>query len=325
MARLSTLIVGVSLTAATLSLSAVANAADAYTVKQGDTLSGIARRVDVPLADLLSANSLTVTSVIHPGQRLTVPDASSSAEPGSTYTVAAGDTLSGIASRHRVSLSSLLSINGLRATSLIMAGMQLKLPAGVTGGTSTAGAVSGSTHTVVAGDTLGGIASRYRVSLQSLLAVNGLRATSLITSGMQLKLPAGATAALPTPTTPAQRVLAYALAQLGKPYVFFTKGPTAFDCSGLSLAAYAQVGIPLVHHAATQAQQGSAVDYWNEAIQAGDLIFLDGDWNGVIDHVGIALNATTWVQASQSRGTVLTGPIPSDSVIIAVRRFLSTE
>lgn len=264
MARLSTLIVGVSLTAATLSLPAVVNAADAYTVKQGDTLSGIARRVDVPLADLLSANSLTVTSVIHPGQRLTVPDASSSAEPGST-------------------------------------------------------------HTVVAGDTLGGIASRYRVSLQSLLAVNGLRATSLITSGMQLKLPAGATAALPTPTTPAQRVLAYALAQLGKPYVFFTKGPTAFDCSGLSLAAYAQVGIPLVHHAATQAQQGSAVDYWNEAIQAGDLIFLDGDWNGVIDHVGIALNASTWVQASQSRGTVLTEPIPSDSVIVAVRRFLSAE
>ncbi len=325
MARLSTLIVGVSLTAATLSLPAVVNAADAYTVKQGDTLSGIARRVDVPLADLLSVNSLTVTSVIHPGQRLTVPDASLSAEPGSTYTVAAGDTLSGIASRYRVPLSSLLSVNGLRATSLIMAGMQLKLPAGVTGGTSTAWAVSGSTHTVVAGDTLGGIASRYRVSLQPLLAVNGLRATSLITSGMQLKLPAGATAALPTPTTPAQRVLAYALAQLGKPYVFFTKGPTAFDCSGLSLAAYAQVGIPLVHHAATQAQQGSAVDYWNEAIQAGDLIFLDADWNGVIDHVGIALNASTWVQASQSHGTVLTGPIPSDSVIVAVRRFLSTE
>jgi len=331
MARLSHLIVGVTLAAATLILPAVANAADegAYTVKQGDTLSGIARRIEVPLADLLQANNLTVTSVIHPGQLLTLPDAtgggSSSAGSGSSYTVVSGDTLGGIATRNGVSLSSLLAANGLRATSLITPGMQLKLPAGATGGSTGggAGAASGATYTVVAGDTLGGIASRSGVSLQSLLSINGLRASSLITPGMQLKLPAGAAAPAPAaPATPVDRVLDFALAQVGKPYQFFTKGPTAFDCSGLSLAAYAQIGVPLVHHAATQAQQGTAVDFWTESIRAGDLVFLDGDWNGAIDHVGIALSATTWVQASQSRDVVMTGSLPSRSVIIAVRRFV---
>ena len=74
--------------------------------------------------------------------------------------------------------------------------------------------------------------------------------------------------------------LTFALAQVGKPYTFFTSGPADFDCSGLTLAAYAQIGVSLVHHAATQAQQGTEVDFWNHSIRAGDLVFLDGDWDG---------------------------------------------
>ena len=51
------------------------------------------------------------------------------------------------------------------------------------------------------------------------------------------------------------RVIAYALAQVGKPYRFFTRGPDSFDCSGLTLAAYAQIGIRLVHYSGAQACQ----------------------------------------------------------------------
>jgi cell wall-associated NlpC family hydrolase len=122
--------------------------------------------------------------------------------------------------------------------------------------------------------------------------------------------------------SPTGRAVQFALAQLGKPYVFFTKGASTFDCSGLTLAAYSQIGIELVHNAAAQATQGKAVDYWHTALQAGDLVFLDGDWDGEIDHVGMAINATSWVQASESNGGVVTGPLPSDSVIVAVRRMV---
>ena len=48
-------------------------------------------------------------------------------------------------------------------------------------------------------------------------------------------------------------------------------------------------------------------------------MFLDGDWNGEIDHVGIALGPTTWVQASKTHDVVMTGPLPPRSVTIAVR------
>lgn len=269
MVRFPRLIVSISLAAAALTLPAVANAAEdsVYVVHDGDTLSGIAIELGVPLADLLQVNGLTLTSLIVPGQNLEVPGATS-------------------------------------------------------GGS---GGAAGATHTVVAGDSLSGIAARYQVSLASLLSVNGLTASSLITPGTELLLPAGADsapAATATPSSPTDPVVAYALAQMGTPYRFFTAGPDTYDCSGLTMMAYRGIGISLVHHSGTQAQQGTAVDFWHEPLRAGDLVFLDGDWDGEIDHVGMALGPTTWVHASESHGAVVTGSLPSKSVIIAVRRFV---
>ena len=75
-----------------------------YLVKPGDFLAGIAAKVGVALPDLLSANNLTVKSVILPGQTLVVPGAANPAPaaaptpaPTLTYTVKAGDYLFGIA------------------------------------------------------------------------------------------------------------------------------------------------------------------------------------------------------------------------------------
>ena len=247
-----------------------------------------------------------------------VADASGS----DVYVVNEGDTLIGIAARLGVPLDDLLSVNGLTLTSLIVPGQRLEVP-DVTADWSS-GATSGATHTVVAGDTSSGIATRYHVSLRALLAVNDMSVTSLIMPGMRLALPAGADAPSAAPASPTDAVVAYALAQVGKPYRFFTAGPDAFDCSGLAMAAYGRVGVTLVHHSASQARQGSAVDFWSEPIRTGDLVFLDTDYDGGIDHVGIALNATSWVQASQSHGVVLTGPLPPKGVIVAVRRMVPT-
>jgi peptidoglycan endopeptidase LytE len=236
------------------------------------------------------------------------------------YVVAEGDTLVGIAAEAGVPLRDLLAANGLTVDSLIVPGQRLVVP-----DVPEAPPTPGPPYTVVSGDTLGGIASRAGVSLRDLRAGNDMTINSLITPGMEIRLPAGASTPSPgqaSTGSAVDRAINFALAQVGKPYTFFTKGPTDFDCSGLTLQAYAQVGVSLVHHAATQATQGTEVDFWNDSIQAGDLVFLDGDWDGIIDHVGMALGSGSWVQASKTHDIVMTGPLPPRSVIISVRRYL---
>jgi cell wall-associated NlpC family hydrolase len=179
---------------------------------------------------------------------------------------------------------------------------------------------------------LSGIATQYGVSLSSLLRVNQMSTTSLIVAGMQLALPTGSAApradgaSVPSGQQPtggrAAAVVNYALSQVGKPYRFFAKGPDAFDCSGLTLAAYARVGVDLVHYSAWQARQGTAVDFLNEPIRPGDLVFQTRRGSETINHVGIATTSTTWVHAVGTGSTVRVGPMPASSTITAVRRYV---
>lgn len=102
-------------------------------------------------------------------------------------------------------------------------------------------------------------------------------------------LPAGYTVPAGTPPEHAQ-VVAFALAQLGKPYVWGAAGPTAYDCSGLTMAAWATVGVPLAHYTGDQQNQGTAVTA--AQLQPGDLVLTPGSdapAPGVAGHVGIYL------------------------------------
>jgi LysM repeat protein len=337
-ARLCQLAAALSLAVAVLAGPAVgAHASDSevYVVKTGDSLASIAANLEVGLGDLLRLNNLTVSSLIVPGQHLKIPPTAShrwaGAPAGSGHTVTTGETLSGIAAHYGVSLTSLLAANHLTATSLIVPGQRLALPAAAASAptssapTTSAPTSSGSTgsgHTVGAGETLSGIAAHYGVSLTSLLAANHLTATSLIVPGQRLALPAGADPPSATTSGSISVVIDYALAQLGKPYRFFTSGPDRFDCSGLTMAAYARVGISLVHYSAYQARQGRAVDFLHTSIQPGDLVFLDTNGDGAINHVGMAINATTWVQAPGPGDIVRLGALPPKGLIVAVRRYI---
>ena len=327
-----------------------ASSAGTYTVKAGDSLSMIASRSKVSLAALLAANGMTVTSLIMPGMTLTlpagavVPSATTSTPTttasGATYTVKSGDSLGGIASRNHVTLAALLAVNNMTATSLITPGMKVALPAGAVAPTS-AGSNSGSSnasgtagaggsYTVKAGDSLGGIASRNHVTLAALLAANNMTANSLITPGMSLALPAGATTAQPQSTDQSSAgsridtVLQFALAQQGKPYQFAAAGPDAYDCSGLTTRAYAQIGIHLVQQSAAQATQGTAVAFWSEPILPGDLVFMATRGNDIISHVGIAIDGNTWIQAVRPGDVVRVGPMPAKASIVAVRRYVTS-
>jgi cell wall-associated NlpC family hydrolase len=67
------------------------------------------------------------------------------------------------------------------------------------------------------------------------------------------------------------RALAYARAQLGDPYRFAAAGPDAFDCSGLTSAAWKSVGVSLPRSSRSQFSAGSTVSQSN--LQPGDLVF----------------------------------------------------
>jgi cell wall-associated NlpC family hydrolase len=75
-------------------------------------------------------------------------------------------------------------------------------------------------------------------------------------------------------------VVKFALAQQGEPYVFGGSGPNSWDCSGLTMMAYAQIGVSLPH---SVRQQWAMVKHVSRAdMQIGDLVFFYG-----LDHVGI--------------------------------------
>lgn len=119
-------------------------------------------------------------------------------------------------------------------------------------------------------------------------------------------------------------VVNYAIANLGDPYVWGAEGPDAFDCSGLTMAAYQQIGIRLPHRSALQVRYGQPINWHTQPIKAGDLLFMRGsipvqDYG----HVGIAISPTQWINAARSGTPVARGPIPT-SRLQAVRRLVLT-
>ncbi len=121
-----------------------------------------------------------------------------------TYTVASGDTVSGIAGRYGVSTASVLAINGLGWKSLIFPGQVLKL-SGAASGAPVAGPAP-STYVIKRGDTISGIAGRYGLTTAGLLAANRLSATSIIYPGQSIVLSGSSIAIQPvsnvTPADP---------------------------------------------------------------------------------------------------------------------------
>jgi cell wall-associated NlpC family hydrolase len=91
-----------------------------------------------------------------------------------------------------------------------------------------------------------------------------------------------------------------ALGVLGRPYVFGAAGPTVFDCSGLTMWAWAQAGVALPHYTVDQWHDGVATDPAHLA--PGDLVLTPGSDGTVSDpqHVGLFLGDGLVVEAPQT-------------------------
>ena len=94
----------------------------------------------------------------------------------------------------------------------------------------------------------------------------------------------------------------YALAQVGDAYVYGAAGPSAFDCSGLTMMAWAQAGVGLPH--SSSAQMGSGTPVSSSSLQPGDLVF----YYSPVSHVGIYIGGGRIVHAANpSSGVQVAG------------------
>ena len=161
-----------------------------YTVKRGDSLSSIAERFGVTVAQLREWNGIEADN-INAGVRIAV-DASASRRVSkpevktSTYTVKKGDGLGAIAERHGMTLQEIRELNGLKDNN-IQVGQKLKVTGKASEERSEKPEVKTSTYTVKKGDGLGAIAERHGMTLQEIRELNGLKDNN-IQVGQKLKV-----------------------------------------------------------------------------------------------------------------------------------------
>jgi peptidoglycan DL-endopeptidase CwlO len=143
-----------------------------------------------------------------------------------------------------------------------------------------------------------------------------LRAAERRTAAASRQAPTAPTAASPAPAPPPNAVsgnvgavIRYAYAQLGKPYQWGATGPGGFDCSGLTMMAWAQAGVSLPH--SSRAQIGIGRQVTRSELQPGDLIFRYSP----ISHVSLYVGNGQQISATHTGSTVKLQPAFEGEVV----------
>ncbi|MFJ4667908.1 C40 family peptidase [Kitasatospora purpeofusca] len=111
----------------------------------------------------------------------------------------------------------------------------------------------------------------------------------------------------------AAAVVQFAYSQLGKPYVWGATGPSGYDCSGLTGAAYRAAGVQLPRVSQSQWNAGSRIA--RADLQPGDLVFFYGD----LHHVGLYIGDGRMIHAPRTGKNVEVLPIDAMPYVGAVR------
>ncbi|AGP57134.1 C40 family peptidase [Streptomyces rapamycinicus] len=124
---------------------------------------------------------------------------------------------------------------------------------------------------------------------------------------------APSTPSVPANSSKAAQAIAFAKAQLGKPYVWGATGPSSFDCSGLTQAAWKSAGISLPRTTWDQVKAGTRVS--TSQLQPGDLVFFYDD----ISHVGLYIGDGMMIHAPKPGDVVKKAPITEMPIYGSVR------
>lgn len=155
-----------------------------YTVRYGDTLSGIASKYGTTYQHLAQINNISNPNLIYPGQVLVIYGNSgnngnaSQGTVSATYTVRSGDCLSVIGARLGVSWQSIAQANGITPPYTIYPGQVIAIPGGT----------YGDTYTVRSGDCLSKIGARYGIDWRDIARKNGIGSPYTIYPGQVIRL-----------------------------------------------------------------------------------------------------------------------------------------
>lgn len=165
----------------------IVNVSGKYTVRPGDTLSGIAFRHGIETGKLAKLNKIDVNKTLHPGTVLKVVKSSTYDEGGKQrkVTLDKGQTISELAEKHNVSTKALLKTNNITDPTKVNAGRTIIIPG--KGHVSKKSSKKGY-HVVRKGETLSHIALRYKISTKDLMRWNKIKSARTIKIGQKLKV-----------------------------------------------------------------------------------------------------------------------------------------
>ncbi len=295
-----------------------------YTVRKGDTLTGIAKKFNVKTTTLKKYNKLS-SSRLDIGDKIRVPDSSLTVTKSGDiqYKVVKGDSLLKIANNFNVTVRSLKSANGLNSNN-IHVGDKLIIPPTSTirstkSGTKVAKSSKKSKNATInnyrvrGGDTLSSIARKHNSTVTKIKQTNNLMGNSIY-SGQKLKIPSKLYASTSKKSTKKKKTFSneselkdelinVAKKYLGAPYKFGgTSTRTGIDCSAYVNKVFKSFDVNLPRTARGIYKKGDHVS--KSKLQKGDLVFFR-TYAKFPSHVGRYMGDGTFIHASSAKKKVI--------------------